>query len=103
MKLAEALLRRKELQEKVSRIGAITEKGLFEFRFERKAATEGMDDIKAMVPKCTLAEVTQEYDHYSKRLRLVDATIQQANWTTELTEADPCIMDDFPLSETKRK
>lgn len=95
MKLAEALLRRKELQEKVTRIGAIKEKEVFDFRFERIKAQDGYDDIKAAVPKLTLAEVTQEYDHYSKRLRLVDAVIQQANWTTELTEANPCIMDDF--------
>ncbi len=86
MKLAEALLRRKELQDK--------EKDLFEVKGKRAKVTDEIDDIVLQVPKLTLAEVTQEYDHYAKRLRLLDAAIQQANWTTEI-EVDPCVNQDF--------
>ena len=94
MKLAEALLRRKELQDKVSRIAVIKEKDIFEVKTVRKAVHEGIDDIIAQVPKLTLAEVTKEYDHYAKRLRLIDAAIQQANWTTDI-EVDPSVNQDF--------
>jgi hypothetical protein len=100
MKLAEALLRRKELQEKVDRIQTIREKDLFEVKMKRQMVTENVEDIIAQVPKLTLAEVTQEYDHYAKRLRLIDAAIQQANWTTEI-DIDSCVNEDFPLPEKK--
>ena len=85
MKLAEALLRRKELQERVSRIGQIKSQDIFETKVTRKMAHEGIDDIIAHVPRLELNQVTAEYDHYAKQLRLIDAAIQQANWTTELT------------------
>jgi len=97
MKLAEALLRRKELQHKVDRIDSIKEKDIFDIKVQRKQVHEGIDDVIARVPKLTLAEVTQEYDFYAKRLRLVDAAIQQANWTTEMDLLDSCVSDDFPL------
>ena len=94
MKLAEGLLRRKELHDKVSRIMQIKEKDIYEVKTTRKAAHEGIDDIIAAVPKLDLKEVTKEYDFYSKRLRLIDAAIQQANWTVEL-ECDSCVLEDF--------
>ena len=93
MKLAEALLRRKELQGKIDRISAIKEKDIFEPKVTRRAAHENIDDIIAAVPKLSLSEVTAEYDHYAKQLRLVDAAIQQANWTTEIDVADSVNQD----------
>lgn len=100
MKLAEALLRRKELQEKISRIQTVKDKDLFEVKVQRKLVQEGIDDVIAAVPKLTLVEVTQEYDWYSKRLRLIDAAIQQANWNTEI-ECNGDVMADFPMPEKK--
>ena len=94
MKLAEALLRRKELQDKVSRIAVVKEKDIYEVKTGRKAAHEGIDDIIAQVPKLDLVEVTKEYDFYSKRLRLIDAAIQQANWTTDI-DVDASVSQDF--------
>lgn len=84
VKLAEALLRRKELQQKVDQLRQINVDGLFEVRVERKNVTDSVDDVAAKVPKITLAEITAGYDFYSKQLRLIDAAIQQANWTTEI-------------------
>jgi hypothetical protein len=98
MKLAEALLRRKELQGKLDRIALVKDKDIFEVKTGRKAAHEGIDDIIAQVPKLALAEVTQEYDFYAKRLRLIDAAIQQANWTTDI-EVDGIVDQDFPLDQ----
>ena len=95
MKLAEALLRRKELQGKVDRIDQIRKADLFEIKIKRQMVTESIEDIQAQVPKLTLSEVTKEYDFYAKRLRLVDAAIQQANWTTEMDLMDPCVNEDF--------
>jgi hypothetical protein len=96
MKLAEALLRRKELQGKVDRINQIRQLDIYEVKVTRKAAHEGVDDIMAQVPKLQLAEVTQEYDHYAKQLRLIDAAIQQANWTTEI-EVNESVNKDFEI------
>jgi len=94
MKLAEALLRRKELQGKIDRIADIKEKDIFEVKTVRKLAHEGIDDIIAQVPKLSLAEVNQEYDFYAKRLRLIDAAIQQANWTVDI-DVDSCVNEDY--------
>lgn len=84
IKLAEALLRRKELQQKVELLKHIKANALFEIRAQRVKVNDGLDDVVANVPKLTASQVTQEYDFYAKQLRLVDALIQQANWTTEL-------------------
>lgn len=93
IKLAEALLRRKELRDKLDRIGSIKGQDIFDIKVTRKAAHEGVDDVVATVPKLTLAEVTAEYDHYAKQLRLVDAAIQQANWTTNISV--DYVMNDY--------
>ena len=94
IKLAEALLRRKELNEKVQQLKAIQASGLFEVKVQRKAAHEGIDDIVASVPKLDASQVTKEYDFYARNLRLIDASIQRANWETDV-EVQKTTMDDF--------
>lgn len=84
VKLAEALLRRKELQQKVDVLRSIKDKDLFEVKARRQAVAEGIDDVVAQVPKLTASQVTREYDWHARQLREIDAAIQQANWTTEL-------------------
>jgi hypothetical protein len=93
VKLAEALLRRKELQGKVDVLKQINDKNLFEVKMSRKQITDTIDDIVLQVPKLTAAEVTAEYDWHARQLRLVDAAIQQANWTTEVQVADTVMAD----------
>ena len=88
MKLADALLRRKELQQKVDQIRNIKEKDVYEFRFERKQINDDIDDIKAQIPILELNQVTQEYDYYANKLRLIDAAIQHLNWTTDIVVTD---------------
>ena len=93
--LAEALLRRKELQEKVTVLKHFKENQLFyQIRGERKKVTEGLDDISADFPKLTASQVTKEFDWHARQLRLVDAAIQQANWTTKF-DVDDSIMQDY--------
>jgi len=93
VKLAEALLRRKELNEKVDQLRVINVKDLFETQVRRQPVSESTDEVTAKVPKITLNEVAAGYDYYSKQLRLIDAAIQQANWVTEIDVKDT--MKDF--------
>lgn len=86
MKLAEALLRRKELQQRLANIKPIlsNQDNLFKTHVKRMNVAEGVDEATIVVPKLTLGQVTAEHDYYAKRLRLIDAAIQQANWTMDV-------------------
>ena len=94
IKLAEALLRRKELQEKVDVLRKINLDNLFEIRVQRKQVTEGVDDVVAKVPKISMNQVTHAFDWHAKQLRFIDAAIQQANWNTEI-DVDQVTMGDY--------
>lgn len=96
IKLAEALLRRKELQGKVDILKNIKGSDLFEVKGKRSKVTDEVDDIVLQVPKLYVGQVTAEHDWHSKHLRLIDAAIQQANWTTELTVEDASMSDYVP-------
>lgn len=83
MKIAEALLLRKQLEAKVKQLEPLKingERGIFELKVERVNVSENVDEAKIQIPKVTLAEVTKEYDHYASELRKIDASIQKANW-----------------------
>lgn len=84
MKLAEALLLRKELQSKVDRLKMIDQKSLFETKTGRGKCEEGFNDMVAEVAKISFQQFTHCYDWHAKQLRLVDAAIQQANWTCDV-------------------
>ena len=91
--LAEALLRRKELQQKLDVLRQIDSKALYETRARRIKVTDSVDDVVADVPKLTASEVTREYDFYAKQLRHVDAAIQQCNWGTKLMVPSDVLSD----------
>lgn len=93
VKLAEALLRRKELQGKVDLLKQIKDKDLFEVRAQRKQISESLDDVIAQVPLLKASQVTSEYDWHARQLRLIDAAIQQANWTSEVSVSDESMKD----------
>lgn len=94
VKLATALLRRKELQQKLMILTPFKQEKFFEMRAQRVRVTENLDDVTAQVPKLTLAQFTAEYDWHARQLRLIDAAIQNANWTTEI-HLDDSIMKDY--------
>jgi len=98
IKLAEALLRRKELQSKVDLLGKIRKEALFELKAQRIKVTDNLDDVVAQVPILTASQVTEEHDFYARQLRLVDAAIQQANWTIQVEVADT-VMGDYRPSK----
>ncbi len=102
IKLAEALLRRKELQAKVDQLKTIKDKDLFEVKGKRVKVTEDIDDLVLQVPLLTSREVTAAYDWHAKQLRLVDAAIQQANWTVTLN-VDDNVMKDYEPQPVERK
>ena len=93
VKLAEALLRRKELQDKVDVLRSIKDRDIFEVKARRQNVSEGIDEVVAQVPKVTASQVTREFDWHARQLRLIDAAIQQANWTTELEVKDDTMAD----------
>jgi len=99
MKLAECLLRRKELQQKIDRIEPLRNADLYVVKVKRINVIDSVDDITASVPKMELNQVTREYDHYAKQLRLIDAAIQQCNWTTLVNEVDACFLDYVDISK----
>lgn len=82
IKLAEALLRRKELQAKVDQLARIKDNDMvYQLRSQRIKVNEGLDDLNADVPKLLVSQVTAEYDFYARQLRLIDGKIQHTNWT----------------------
>lgn len=93
VKLAEALLRRKELAGKVDQLKTIQAKDLVEVKLARKAINESTDDIVAQVPLLKPADITAAYDWHARQLRLVDAAIQQANWTAEVELHEESLKD----------
>ena len=101
MKLADALLRRKELQQKVDQLRNIKDRDLFEFRYKRKQISESIDDIEANVPKLEAHQVTAEYDYYANKLRVIDAAIQQLNWTTDI-EVDSMVWKDYAAAKADK-
>jgi hypothetical protein len=95
VKLAEALLRRKELQAKVDILKKFKDTQMFyEIKGQRVKITDGLDEITAAFPKLTAQEVTAEYDWHARQLRLIDAAIQHANWSFEVS-VDNSVMEDF--------
>lgn len=96
--LQEALLRRKELAEKVKITSQIKSGQVFENKVQRIKVSDGLDEVTAQVAKLTLAQVTHEHDFYSRALRKCDSAIQRANWETQI-ELDAEVMGDYTPPE----
>ncbi len=87
MKLAEALVMRKHIEAKVKQLEPIKqlgEQGVFEIKTKRVKMSDEIDEVSLQIPKLELANVTAEYDKYSKALRQFDTAIQETNWVTNL-------------------
>lgn len=81
--IAEALVLRKHLAEKVDQLKPIKvngDNGVFELKTQRTKVSDEIDEVTLQVPKVELANITKEYDTYSKALREIDTAIQAANW-----------------------
>jgi hypothetical protein len=87
MKVAEALLLRKQLEAKVKQLEPLRiqgENGVYAEKVERISVGENVDQVKFAIPRLTLADITKTYDHYASELRKLDASIQKANWTYDV-------------------
>ena len=101
IKLAEALLRRKELSEKINILRHFKDNQLYyEVRGQRVAVDKGIEDLNMNIPKLTASQVTAEYDFYARQLRLIDGHIQHLNWVTPMPDnAHECMTDYTPLTQ----
>lgn len=91
MKIAQALLLRKQLEKKVAQLEPIKQmgdNGLFETKVNRVNITDQVDQVQMTVPKLTLSDVTKEFDKYASALRKLDASIQKANWEFDVDFSD---------------
>lgn len=87
MKIAQALLLRKQLAQKVDQLRPIREmgeQGLFDTQTKRVKVTDQTDEITFQIPRVELKDITAEFDKYASALRKVDAALQQTNWTCDL-------------------
>lgn len=98
IKLAEALLRRKELQEKVDRLRRVLDDDMCVLKVRRISVTDSVDEVTAAVPQVSVRQVTQAFDYNAKQLRRIDAAIQQANWTTDVELQDE-VLEEFDEPE----
>lgn len=88
MKIAEALLLRKQLEAKVKQLEPLKiqgDTGVYQTQVKRTNISENIDEITAQVARVELSSITKEYDHYATELRKLDASIQEANWKFEVT------------------
>ena len=90
--LAEALLRRKELQLKVDVLRDIDKGKLYEVKARRQQVSDSVEDIVLQVPKLSAGQVTAELDWHAMQLRRVDAAIQRANWETQVVLDDDTML-----------
>lgn len=102
MKVAEALILRKQLVQKLGEINVFkeqAEKGFFKNTVERIKATDpipgatsgsaeesGTDDIKSKISLLTADEVFKSHDEHATCLRKIDAAIQEANWANTIKD-----------------
>lgn len=92
MKIAEALLLRKQLEAKVKQLEPLKmqgESGVYEFKTERRHVGENVDEVKMQIPKISLESITKEYDRYATELRKLDTAIQKANWAYDVDYSEP--------------
>lgn len=87
MKLAEALLLRKQLQEKVDQLKPLKlngDQGVYRDEVKRVNVNEQTDDIVMRVARITVEDITKTYDMYASELRKLDTAIQAANWKYDI-------------------
>jgi len=58
----------------------------------------GVEQVEAVIPKCSKAQVERERDYYSHQWRLSDQAVQQANHTVKIS-VPASVMKDFVSDE----
>ena len=91
MKIAQALLLRKQLEAKVTQLTPLKQNGddgLFSTKVKRVKVSDEIDEVAFDIPHLTLKDVTKQYDIYATALRKLDASIQKANWEFDVEFTD---------------
>lgn len=91
MKIAEALLLRKQLEAKVQQLQPLKingDQGVYQDQIQRVKVSDEIDEARIKIARVDVKSITREYDHYASQLRKLDASIQKANWQhdVEFTE-----------------
>jgi len=102
MKLAEALILRKQLVQKIGQLNPLKEQaeaGFFKTTVERIKATDpiphaqhgtpeqsGTDDVTTKQCLIKPDDIYKSFDEHCTALRKLDAAIQQANWQHDITD-----------------
>jgi hypothetical protein len=99
--ISEVLLRRNELKRQTDLRAALEKQAnIFEPHVSRRLISEvsGMEQVEAVLPKCSKAQVERERDYYSHQWRLADQAVQQANHTTRMP-IPASVMKDYVSDE----
>jgi len=102
MKLAEALILRKQLVQKIGQLNPLKEQadqGFFKDTVTRIKATDpipgaehgsieqvGADEVTQKTCLITPDSIYKSFDEHATALRKLDAAIQQANWQTDIVD-----------------
>lgn len=95
--VAEALLKRKHLAERVEVLRPLkngADKGLFETRISRIKVSDDIDEAKLDIAKIKPEEITKEWDKACAELRKLDGLLQKANWTNVIDLSDLSSLDE---------
>jgi len=99
MKLAEALILRKQLVQKIGQLNPLksqADDGYFKEVVKRIRVTDpipeskdkdlqgGQDEVTKKTPLITPDSIFESFDEHATALRKLDAAIQQANWAVEI-------------------
>lgn len=87
MKIAEALLLRKQLEAKVEQLKPLKlngDAGVYKDEVHRININESIDEITLKVARVDINSLTKTYDTYASELRKLDAALQKANWQYDI-------------------
>tara|TARA_R100001163_G_C4997272_1_gene147735 strand:- start:416 stop:736 length:321 start_codon:yes stop_codon:yes gene_type:complete len=92
--LAELLIRRNDLKDKLERVKPLTNRDLYGQKVQRISVSDSVDEVTVQVPRLSYDEIDGNWNHISRQLRKVDALIQRTNWETQVA-IDPELLQDY--------
>jgi hypothetical protein len=104
MKIAEALLLRKQLEAKVQQLQPLKingDQGVYKDEIQRVKVSDEVDEARIKIARIDIKSITREYDHYASELRKLDASIQKANWQFDVEYAEKAPAEDKAEAKTE--
>lgn len=103
--IGEVLLRRNELKRHTDLRGRVeSQQRIFDPIVRRSVVSEqaGVEEVVAVLPKCSRDMLVKEKNFYSHQWRLADSAVQQANHTVHVKIA-ATVMQDFDANEQPKE